>query len=159
MPGKKSSKEQQPNQVIYLYDESLPEKFVAALIAAGFLIVPPVKGQKDEKLIPDMGKAGHTWLTKDHRARAEHEPLLLQEKISVVWVRGLTHSKKKKGPIQKNVSLKDVLRLLVNKLDEITETIANANGPRYFLLYMTHAKKSTVGSFATLKEVWQRLAK
>ena len=81
-----------------------------------------------------MGKAGHTWLTKDHRARAEHEPLLLQEKISVVWVRGLTHSKKKKGPIKKNVSLKDVLRLLVSKLDEITETIANANGPRYFLL-------------------------
>ena len=77
----------------------------------------------------------------------------------MVWVRGLTHSKKKKGPIQKNVSLKDVLRLLVNKLDEITETIANANGPRYFLLYMTHAKKRTVGSFATLKEVWQRLAK
>ena len=67
--------------------------------------------------------------------------------------------KRRKARFRKNVSLKDVLRLLVNKLDEITETIANANGPRYFLLYMTHANKPTVGSFATLKEVWQRLAK
>ena len=54
--------------------------------------------------------------------------------------------------------MKDILRMLVNKLDGITEIIGAANGPRYLLLYMTKGKNIVIEPFPTLREVWKRLA-
>ena len=55
----------------------------------------PDKGVKDEDLIPLLGKRRFVWITKDDRAKSEHETLLRDANISVVWIRGLSHDRKK----------------------------------------------------------------
>ena len=159
MPGKRSSKRSRPKPVIYCYDESLGLPIGELLIRVGYPIVVHPSGMKDEVLIPRMGELRQTWITKDNRSKTEHEPLLREANISVIWVRGLTHERRKrKGSIQKNVQLKDILRMLVNRLDGITQEIAYANGPRYFLLYTTLLKKDSHETFTTLRQVSDRLA-
>ena len=158
MPGKIDS---QPRHVSYCYDESLPPIIGKTLKAVGFPFVLAAKGTLDEDLIPEMGRRNQVWITKDDRSKTQHEGLLTTANISVVWVRGLTHEKRKRrGSIQRNVSLKDILRMLVNKLDQITGEIANARGPRYFLLYTSTSKaqKDKVEVFPTLRQVRDRLA-
>ena len=158
MPGKKNSP---PKQVTYCYDESLPPFIGNALKAAGFPVVLPVSGIQDEVLIPEMGRMGQAWITKDDRSKTEHEPALAEARISVVWVRGLTHERRKRGgSVQRNASLKDTLRMLVNKLDRITDEIGRANGPRYFLIYTTTSRteQDRLDVFTTLREVHERLA-
>ena len=120
------------------------------------------KGTSDEDLIPEMGRCNQTWITKDDRARTEHESLLSAANISVVWVRGLTHGKgKKRASLRHNATLKDILRMLVNKLDRITDQIAEARGPRYFLLYTNTSKanhQDKIETFTALREVRDNLA-
>ena len=124
------------------------------------------KGTPDEDLIPEMGRCNQTWITKDDRSKTEHEDLLWAANISVVWVRGLTHGKgKKRASLGQNAVLKDILRMLVNKLDRITDQIAEARGPRYFLLYTNTSKANTskanqdkLETFTTLREVRDSLA-
>ena len=62
--------------------------------------------------------------------------------------------------LQRNASLKDILRMLVNKLDQITAEIAKASGPRYFLLYTTTSRnnQARIEVFTKLREVRDRLA-
>ncbi len=104
-----------------------------------------------------------TWITKDDRSKTVHEALLREANISVVWVRGLSHERKgKPTPISKHPTMKDVLRMLVEKIDDITAEIARANGPRYFLLY-TGVRQSgrteiRAVSYTNLREVRDRLA-
>ncbi len=158
MPGKINS---QRSQVSYCYDESLPPIIGQALKAVGFPIVLADKGTPDEDLIPGMGRFNQTWITKDDRSKTEHEGLLSAANISVVWVRGLTHGKgKKKASLRRNAPLKDILRMLVNKLDRITDQIAEARGPRYFLLYTNTSKanQDKIETFTTLREVRDSLA-
>ena len=159
MPGKTNS---QPRQVVsYCYDESLPPNIGEVLKAAGFPIILAAKGIKNEVLIPEMGRLRQTWITKDDRSKTEHEDDLSTAKISVVWVRGLTHEKRKKGAsLRRKASMKDILRMLVNKLDRITSEIAKAKGPRYFLLYTTTSRNAQdrLDVFTTLREVRDRLA-
>ena len=158
MPGNTNS---QHRQVSYCYDESLPPTIGEALKAVGFPIVLAAKGTRDEELIPEMGQFNQTWITKDDRSKTQHESLLSDAKISVVWVRGLTHGKgKRRASLRRNAALKDILRMLVNKLDRITDEIAKARGPRYFLLY-TNASKANqdkIETFTTLREVHASLA-
>ena len=159
MPGKTHW---QLRTVSYCYDESLPPIIGNALREVGFPVELPRKGMKDEELIPEMGRRNQVWITKDNRSRTQHESLLKSANVSVVWVRGLAHEKRKrKSSIQRQVGMKDILRMLVNKLDEITDIIATANGPRYVLLYTTvssRGKKESIERFTTLKEVHDRLA-
>lgn len=158
MPGNTGS---QPRNVSYCYDESLPPVIGETLKAVGFSIELPPKGVKDEVLIPEMGRRNQVWITKDDRAKTQHERLLAASNISVVWVRGLTHEKRRRrSSLQRNASLKDILRMLVTKLDGIAEEIGNARGPRYFLLYTTTSRKNQdrVEVFTRLREVRDRLA-
>ncbi len=158
MLGKTSS---QPRRVSYCYDESLPPAIGEALKAVGFPVVLPPKGVKDEDLIPEMGRRGQVWITKDDRSKTHHERLLVSSKVSVVWVRGLTHEKRnRRASLQRNASMKDILRMLANKLDQITNEITKANGPRYFLLYTTTSKKNQdrYDVFTGLRQVRDRLA-
>ena len=157
MPGKINS---QRRQVSYCYDESLPPIIGQALQAVGFPIVLADKGTLDEDLIPEMGRCNQTWITKDDRSRIEHESLLSTANISVVWVRGLTGKGKKGASSRHNAALKDILRMLVNKLDRITDQIAEARGPRYFLLFTNTSKanQDKIAAFTTLREVRDRLA-
>ena len=161
MPGKINS---QRRQVSYCYDESLPPIIGQALKAVGFPIVFADKGTPDEDLIPKMGRCNQTWITKDDRSKTEHEGLLSAANISVVWVRGLTHGKgKKRASLRRNAPLKDILRMLVNKLDRITDQIAEARGPRYFLLYTLYtntskANQDKIETFTALREVRDSLA-
>lgn len=160
MPGKTPS---QPKEVIFCYDEGLPPRIGEVLSDVGYPIVFPIKRTKDEDLIPHMGQKGLTWITKDDRSKTEHEELLREANISVIWIRGLSHERKNRpAPISKHPSMKDILSMLVNKLDEITATIAAANGPRYFLLYMRSRKSLAPEiraiSYSSLREVRDRLA-
>ena len=142
----------------YCYDESLPPAIGEALKAVGFPVVLAAKGTPDEELIPEMGRRNQTWITKDDRSKTQHEGLLSAANISVVWVRGLTHGKgKKRSSLSRNATLKDILRMLVNKLDRITDEIAKARGPRYFLLYKS-TSKDRLDTFTTLREVQVSLA-
>ena len=162
MPGKKNSKISRPSDITYYYDECLPDTIGQVLSHVGFPIKLPVKGLQDEDLIPLMGKNKWTWITKDDRAKTEHESLIRDAQISVIWIRGLSHEKRKKrGSMQRNASLKDVLRMLVNKLDNASEIIANSRGrPRYFLLYTStvHKNQDQLEPYANLREVHERLA-
>ena len=160
MPGKKPS---QPKEVVFCYDEGLPPSIGEVLSDVGYPIVFPIKHTRDENLIPYMGRMGLTWITKDDRSKTEHERLLREANISVIWIRGLSHERKNRpAPISKHPAMKDVLRMLIVKLDEITAIVAAANGPRYFLLYM-RARKSQAPEilarpFTNLREVSERLA-
>ncbi|MCH9038769.1 MAG: hypothetical protein IIC23_05195 [Chloroflexi bacterium] len=129
MPGKKNSHKLQPKDVIYYYDECLPPPIGEVLSSVGFNILMPDKGVKDEDLIPLLGKRRFVWITKDDRAKSEHETLLRDANISVVWIRGLSHDRKKSGgSMQRTAGSKDILRMLVNKLDDISAQIADAKG-------------------------------
>ena len=155
MPGNTNS---QFRQVSYCYDESLPPAIGKALKAVGFPVVLAAKGTPDEELIPQMGRCNQTWITKDDRSKTQHEDLLSAANISVVWVRGLTHGKgKKRASLPRHATLKDILGMLVNKLDRITDEIAKAHGPRYFLLYKS-TSKDRLDTFTTLREVSDSLA-
>ena len=107
-----------------------------------------------------MGRCNQTWITKDDRSKTEHESLLSAANISVVWVRGLTGKGKKGASLRRNATLKDILRMLVNKLDRITDQIAEARGPRYFLLYTNTSKanQDKIATFTALREVRDHLA-
>ena len=158
MPGNTNSR---LREVSYCYDESLPPAIGNALAAVGFPIVFADKGTLDEDLIPRMGRLNQTWITKDDRAKIQHENLLSDASISVVWVRGMAHGKgKKRQSLQRNPSLKDILRMLVNKLDRITDEINKARGPRYFLLYTSASKGNPdkLETLTTLREVRDNLA-
>ena len=158
MPGKINS---QSRQISFCYDESLPPAIGVALKSVGFPIDLASKGTLDEDLIPEMGQRNQVWITKDDRSKTQHERLLQTAKISVVWVRGLTHERRKrKASIQRNAGLKDILRMLVNKLDQIEAEVADAKGPRYFLLYTTTSQRNQdkYEAFTNLRKVRDRLA-
>ncbi len=158
MLGKANSSNTSPN-VTFCYDECLPPKIGEILEHVGFQIVFAPKGIKDEELIPYMGENNYVWITKDDRAKTQHETLIMTANISVVWVRGLAHQRKKKGPISRPSNMKDILRMLVSKLDQAAEAIAKEKGtPRFFLLYTTLAQRDDkLDSFASLREVKARL--
>lgn len=149
----------QPNGVVYCYDESLPPKIGRVLAHVGFPVVIATPGTKDEILIPEMGAMGQTWITKDSQSRTEHRNLIEVAGVSVVWVRGLSDGKRRTGSIERNASMKDILRMLVNQLDRITDILEKADTPRYFLLYLVGTKQNDqIETFTILREVGKRLA-
>ena len=67
---------------------------------------------------------------------------------------------RRRGSIERNASMKDILRMLVNQLDRITDILTQADRPRYFLLYVVGAKrKDQIETFTNLREIGNRLAR
>lgn len=148
LSGKSSFKQHGHKQVIFFLDECLPHGLADVLKTVGYPIISwyeEFKGQqgtKDPWLIPYLGAKGYTWVTKDHETRRKHESEIRASGISVVWIRGLERAGSK--PKKNEISIKDLHRMLTDKLDAIEEQIASAKGPRYFLLYMKSGRQPVV---------------
>ena len=93
-----------------------------------------LEGEQDFELITWIGKRGFVWVTNDHAARNEHEKIIVNEGISVVWVRGI--QRRNRGNTRRILSNKDLLHLLVSKVDRIVQVIRDAKEPVYFLLQL-----------------------
>ncbi|MBF8265223.1 MAG: PIN like domain [Dehalococcoidia bacterium] len=144
--GSDGSKKQQPKKVTFFLDECLPSWIAEFLSKVGYPITSwyeEFKGQQgfeDPWLISYLGAKGYTWITKDEKAKVEHEPNIRAAQISVIWIRGLERSK---GQIPKHFTTKDLHRMLTDKLDGLVEEIRSAKRPLYFILYMSKSGKST----------------
>jgi hypothetical protein len=126
--------------VTFYLDESLPYQIAIMLNQVGHPITcwyEEFKGQqglKDPYLIPYLGGKAYTWITKDDSAKREHEPEIRAAQISVIWVCGLERPTNK--PKQNFVTIKDLHRMLTDKLDDLERMIAGSNKPQYFTLAM-----------------------
>ena len=149
-----------PNPSIkFLLDECLPYRIADSLREVGFNITSShregLDGWEDERLIPWLGSEQIVWITKDDSARRGHDNTIQRTRISVVWIRG---TERTGGTITRNnISLKEVLHVLVAKLDDIRDQIMEANGPRFFLLHMK-GKSPVLSAFPQLELVGRRLA-
>lgn len=114
-----------------------------------------MKGMLDEEIIPRLGEHRQIWITKDDRARSEHEPIIVDAKISTVWIRGMGRlGKNGRKPGKNVIRMKDILFLLVNKLEQIEVATRQAKGPRHYILYLNEGTgRAEAPSFASLKEV------
>jgi hypothetical protein len=92
------------------------------------------QGFKDPYLIPYFGAKSYTWITKDDTAKKEHKQEIQASQISVVWVTGLERPTNK--PKHNYITVKDLHRMLTDKLDNIEAMIASSNKPQYFVLGM-----------------------
>lgn len=126
--------------VTFYLDECLPYQIAIVLNQMGHPITSwydEFKGQqglKDPYLIPYLGGKAYTWITKDDRAKREHESEIRAAQISVIWVTGLERPTNK--PKQNFITVKDLHRMLTDKLDVLEDTITNSNKPQYFTLGM-----------------------
>ena len=71
---------------LFYYDEGLSPRIGQFLSEIGFSLEVGAKGLPDEILISEMGKKGQTWITKDDRARVEHEAAIRHAGISIVFI-------------------------------------------------------------------------
>jgi hypothetical protein len=142
--------------VTFYLDECLPHQIAGVLNQVGHPITSwyeEFKGQqglKDPYLIPYLGGQAYTWITKDDSAKREHEPEIRAAQISVVWVCGLERPTNK--PKQNFITVKDLHRMLTDKLDALKQMITDSNKPQYFTLGMRtngipHLTKTTLEEF------------
>lgn len=156
MPGNENSDTTEQANEFFYYDEGLSPKIGEVLKHVGFSLELGKRGKLDEDIIPEMGLKHQTWITKDDRSRVEHEGIILEAGISIVFVRGLSHEGRKQSSLRKNtINLKQLLFLLVSKLDDIQAELSLSNKARYFILFL-RSRKAEVTKHSTLKEVWQR---
>ena len=150
-----------PSRAIkFLLDECLSYKIADSLREVEFNITSSrgegVDGWEDAQLIPWLGQESLVWITKDDSARHQHRALIHRAGISVVWVRG---TERTDGTTTRNtISLRELLHLLVARLDFIRDQIAGANGPRFFLLHM-RANAPSVSVFTNLDDVGHHLGR
>ncbi len=146
--------------VTFYLDECLPYQVAIMLEQVGYPITSwwyefkQQQGLKDPFLIPHLGAKGYIWITKDDAAKKEHEPEIRTAQISVIWIYGLERPTNK--PKQNFVTVKDLHRMLTDKLDDIQEIIANSNKPQYFTLAMRVDGKPRL-SQTTLEEFFHNL--
>ena len=159
MPGNASSDTTEQDSPLFYYDEGLSPRIGHFLAEIGYSLEVGAKGLLDEDIIPEMGKRGQTWITKDDRAKVQHEAAIIDAGISIVFLRGLSHGGGKKSPLSKNtISLKELSLMLQTKLEDIENEILSSNKPRYFILYLKSPRKAVYSKHSTLKEVWQQLS-
>lgn len=114
------------------------------------------EGKPDPELLQALGERRMAWITKDDAARSTHATEIGLSSISVVWIRG---AQRKSGTTQRNViNTKQLLHILVARIDDIAKTVAEAHGPRYFLLSMSN-NKPKLQIFSTIQDVGKRLAR
>lgn len=158
--GKSNPKDSLPQKrVTFFLDECLSYHIAYWLKTVGHPITSwheefqQQQGLKEPYLIPYLGAKGYTWITKDDEAKKEHKNEIRTAGISVVWVRGLARAK---GQPKKNkITVKDVNRMLTDKLDYIAEMISNSKTALYFLLYMKSGGIPAVNKI-TLEEFFKR---
>jgi hypothetical protein len=158
--GKSNPKGNHQKRVTFYLDECFPFEIAYWLKKLTYPITcwheefKQQQGLKDPYLIPYLGAKGYTWITKDDEAKKEHENEIRTAGISVVWVRGL---EREKGKPKKNyIRVKDLNRMLTDKLDYIAEMIVNAKTALYFLLYMKSGGIPAVHKI-TLEQFFKRL--
>ena len=140
-------------------DECLPPSIAEVLCSVGYPIssnrAENVDGMDDAQLIPWLAQHRYIWVTKDDAAKTAHRNAIQQARVSVVCVRG---AERQSGTTAKNnISIKDLHRMLTDKLDEILEEVDRVRGPRYFLLFM-RGRAPVLKKFSTLDEVTGQLA-
>lgn len=159
MPGNESSDTTGRANPFFYYDEGLSPKIGETLAHVGFSIEVGSRGLPDEFLIAEMGRKGQTWITKDDRARVEHEAAIIDAGISIVFLRGLSHGGRRRSPLVRNtISLKETLLLLVTKLDAIQTELSSSRRARFFILYLRGPNRPEYQKHSTLREVWQSLS-
>lgn len=159
MPGNESLGTTGRASPFFYYDEGLSSKIGEVLAHVGYSVEVGAMGVPDGSLISEMGSKGQTWITKDDRARVEHEAAIQDAGISIVFVRGQSHGRRRRDSLRRNViSLKETLLLLVNKLDAIEAEISSSNRARYFILFLKSPGRPDYEKHSTLREVWQRLS-
>ena len=137
MPGNESSDTTGTASPFFLYDECLAPEIGRVLAHVGFSVEVGEEGKLDETLIPEMGGKHQTWITKDDRSRIQYEDAILAAGISIVFLRGLSHGGRKRSSLARNtISLKQLLLMLVTKLDSIQAEIVSSRKPRFFILFM-----------------------
>lgn len=130
----------QSNKVTFFLDECLPYMIANNLKQVGYPITcwceefQWQQGFKDPYIIPYLGAKHYTWITKDDEAKKEHEQEIRVAHISVVWVYGLDRDINK--PKHNKITVKDLHRILTDKLDDIRTIIEESNKPKYFTLGM-----------------------
>jgi predicted nuclease of predicted toxin-antitoxin system len=124
----------QPKLSEFFLDENLPPQVARALALVGYPITHPdahsKRGAKDPELITWLAQNQLTWITKDDNARKKHIGQIRQAGVSVVWVRGLEGRKN-------TLTVQQVHLLLTVRLQELTDTLREAPGPRHFMLYLS----------------------
>ena len=131
MPGSAGSSEPL-REVSFLLDEGLPKQVAHALAIVGYKIMAAedagLRGAPDPDVIQHASDRSMVWITKDHAARSEHEVVLRETGVSVVWVRGLKH------PAKNNIDAFELHRMLTDRLLAVARHVRDARGPRYFTL-------------------------
>lgn len=156
----RSSKTQK--KVTFFLDECLPWRIAEALKTFGYPIISwyeefqGQQGLKEPYLIPYLGAKEYTWITKDDEAKREHENEIRTAGISVIWVRGLEREKGK--PKKNDISIRDVHRMLTDKLDIAESEIGNSNRSLYYMLWMDSAGKPVLRRI-TLEDRFKKLPK
>lgn len=139
---------------MFLLDESLPPIIADVLKQVGYPITgcreQELLGARDEDLIAWMGARNMVWVTKDDAAKARHGAAIRQARISVTWVRGLERRNRTTG--RNNISVKELRRMLTDKLDDIEEIVSSSRSPRYFMLYLRN-NGPTLRRYNALEEV------
>lgn len=137
MTGNRDSQTTPDRKVVFFLDECVTPLTAEALSSHDFPVTSTNsegwQGIKDPELIPMLRKYGYVWVTKDSRARRDHRDDLIKAGIDVVWLRGIVGKDRTKP---KNFTIKNLLKMLAAKLDEIAEKIEKSRGPVYCLLYM-----------------------
>ena len=138
----------------FLLDESLSHVVADALEMVGYPITScqnqGLAGWPDEELIPWMEEQGYVWITKDGAARNDHRAAILRARISVVWLRGA--ELRNRTTARNDISPKQQHRILTDKLDDISEAVSQARGPRYFLAYLRN-NSPAMRRYATLEQL------
>ena len=129
---------QQSSNTRFLLDESLPPQVADVLNQVGYSITScraeGLAGRKDEELIPWMAERDYVRVTKDDAAGSAHQDAIRRSQISVVWVRGL--ERRNRTATRNTISVKELHRMLTDELDAIRDIVAQARGPRYFMVYL-----------------------
>ena len=159
MLGSVSSAITERGSSFFYYDEGLSPRIGEILAHVGFSIEVGSRGLPDEVIIAEMGRKRQTWITKDDRARFQHEAAIREAGISIVFLRGLSHGGRRGSSLARNtISLKETLLLLVTKLDAIQAEIISSRRPRFFVLYLRASNRPDYQKHSTLREVWQSLS-
>lgn len=114
------------------------------------------QGIKDPFIIPHLGVKHYTWITKDDEAKKEHENEIRVANISVIWVRGVEREKGK--PKKNDIKIKDLHRMLTDKLDIAKSEIEASKSPIHYLLWMSSGHKPVIKK-TTLEGFFQKLRK
>ena len=141
----------------FLLDECLPYQIADMLKEVGCHVTSVKRknlgSTSDGELIKWMGEREMAWITKDGAARTHHAQAIEQSRICVVWVKGMQRGKQraKKNTIRN----KDLLHMLVAKIDDIAKAIGESFRPLYFELRLS-GNRPTLTRSKSLQKLGKR---